>query len=66
MLCQKWGQPKVLTVNGEMTKVKVDGKTIHNNAKKRTYIAFNKPVGIVCTTDTSVEKNNIIDFHQLS
>ena len=42
--------------------VKVDGKTILNNAKKRTYIAFNKPVGIVCTTDTGVEKDNIIDF----
>lgn len=42
--------------------VKVDGKTIHNNAKKRTYIAFNKPVGIVCTTDTRVEKDNIIDY----
>ena len=42
--------------------VKVDGKTIHNNAKKRTYIAFNKPIGIVCTTDTGVEKNNIIDY----
>jgi len=26
------------------------------------YIAFNKPVGIVCTTDTTVEKDNIIDF----
>ncbi len=42
--------------------VKVDGKTILNDAKKRTYIAFNKPIGIVCTTDTTVEKNNIIDF----
>ena len=42
--------------------VKVDGKTILNDAKKRTYIAFNKPIGIVCTTDTNVEKNNIIDF----
>ena len=42
--------------------VKVDGKTILNDAKKRTYIAFNKPVGIVCTTDTGVEKNNIIDY----
>ena len=30
--------------------------------KKRTYIAFNKPVGIVCTTDTGVEKDNIIDY----
>ena len=26
------------------------------------YIAFNKPVGVVCTTDTKREKNNIIDF----
>lgn len=49
---------KVLTGD----EVKVDGKTIRNEAKKRTYIAFNKPVGIVCTTDTSVEKNNIIDY----
>src|SRR5699024_11006718 len=24
--------------------------------------AFNKPVGIVCTTDTGVEKDNIIDY----
>lgn len=42
--------------------VKVDGKTILNDTKKRTYIAFNKPVGIVCTTDTAVEKDNIIDY----
>ena len=49
---------KVLTGD----EVKVDGKTIRNEAKKLTYIAFNKPVGIVCTTDTSVEKNNIIDY----
>lgn len=42
--------------------VKVDGKTILNEAKKRTYIAFNKPVGIVCTTDNRVEKDNIIDY----
>ena len=42
--------------------VKVDGKIILNDTKKRTYIAFNKPVGIVCTTETGVEKNNIIDY----
>ena len=29
---------------------------------KPVYIAFNKPVGIVCTTDTKVEKDNIIDY----
>lgn len=42
--------------------VKVDGKIINNKAEKSVYIAFNKPVGIVCTTDTRVEKDNIIDF----
>jgi 23S rRNA pseudouridine2604 synthase len=31
-------------------------------AKKNVYIAFNKPAGIVCTTDVGVEKDNIIDF----
>jgi 23S rRNA pseudouridine2604 synthase len=29
---------------------------------KPVYIAFNKPIGIVCTTDTTVEKDNIIDY----
>ncbi|MCE5178465.1 MAG: hypothetical protein LLF81_04895 [Porphyromonadaceae bacterium] len=30
--------------------------------KKHAYIALNKPRGIVCTTDTRREKNNIVDF----
>lgn len=42
--------------------VKVDGKSVLNNEDTRVYLAFNKPVGIVCTTDTGVEKDNIIDF----
>ncbi len=42
--------------------VKVDGKLVSVPAEKPVYIAFNKPVGIVCTTDTKVEKNNIIDY----
>jgi 23S rRNA pseudouridine2604 synthase len=42
--------------------VAVDGKAIINTKQDFVYLAFNKPVGIVCTTDTSVEKNNIIDF----
>ena len=42
--------------------VHVDGKEIINGNKSFVYLAFNKPVGIVCTTDTSVEKDNIIDF----
>ena len=31
-------------------------------AHQRVYLAFNKPVGIVCTTDTRVEPDNIIDY----
>lgn len=42
--------------------VRVDGKTIDNKEQKPVFIAFNKPVGIVCTTDTKNEKNNIIDY----
>lgn len=42
--------------------VKVDGKVITDQKDKHVYIAFNKPVGIVCTTDTRVEKDNIIDY----
>ncbi|MFS4482597.1 pseudouridine synthase [Hyunsoonleella sp. 2307UL5-6] len=42
--------------------VAVDGEIIKNTKEAFVYIAFNKPVGIVCTTDTTVEKNNIIDF----
>lgn len=44
--------------------IKVDGKLLQtkNPKKKSVYIAFNKPVGIVCTTDTRVERDNIIDF----
>lgn len=42
--------------------VSVDGKVVSIKKKSRVYIAFNKPVGVVCTTNTRVEKNNIIDF----
>ena len=61
-----------VTINGEVplmgTKVApndivhVDGKLISVPNRKNVYIAFNKPVGIVCTTDTGVEKDNIIDY----
>ncbi|OEK08025.1 23S rRNA pseudouridine synthase F [Flavivirga aquatica] len=61
-----------VTINGEIPEkgtkispndtVQVDGKDIKNAKVSFTYLAFNKPVGIVCTTDTSVEKDNIIDF----
>ncbi|MFP2996104.1 23S rRNA pseudouridine(2604) synthase RluF [Spongiivirga sp. MCCC 1A20706] len=43
--------------------VKVDGKQVgKQDQDKKVYLAFNKPIGIVCTTDTRVEKNNIIDY----
>ena len=42
--------------------VAVDGEEIKNTKTSFVYLAFNKPVGIVCTTDTGVEKDNIIDF----
>ena len=42
--------------------VAVDGVEITNTKTSFVYLAFNKPVGIVCTTDTGVEKDNIIDF----
>ena len=44
-------------------KIFIDGEIInHNKNKKLIYIAFNKPAGIVCTTDTKIEKDNIIDY----
>jgi 23S rRNA pseudouridine2604 synthase len=42
--------------------VKVDGKLISESKEKPVYLAFNKPIGIVCTTDNKVEKDNIIDY----
>ncbi|MGB2085562.1 MAG: pseudouridine synthase [Flavobacteriaceae bacterium] len=42
--------------------ITVDGEQLNQNSKAPVYIAFNKPVGIVCTTDTRVEKDNIIDY----
>ena len=42
--------------------VKVDGEKIKSSLKKNVYLAFNKPKGIVCTTDTEKEENNIIDY----
>ena len=62
-----------VTINGEIpeigTKVKendqveVEGQIIEKSTRqKNIYLAFNKPIGIVCTTDRKVEPNNIIDF----
>jgi len=48
-----------ICVNDE---IKVDDKVLKAKKKNKTYLALNKPIGIVCTTDTRVEKDNIIDF----
>ena len=46
----------------EGDEVRVDGELISKAKEKPVYLAFHKPVGIVCTTDTRVEKDNIIDY----
>jgi 23S rRNA pseudouridine2604 synthase len=61
-----------VTVNGKVPEmgtklllgdeVRVDGKLLSTPNKEHIYIAFNKPIGIVCTTDVEGEKDNIIDF----
>ncbi|MGJ8659490.1 23S rRNA pseudouridine(2604) synthase RluF [Cellulophaga fucicola] len=61
-----------VTINGKVPEmgtkivpddeVRVDGKLISEPKEDFVYLAFNKPVGIVCTTDTRVEKDNIIEY----
>ena len=55
--------PEIGTKVEEGDLVEVKGQIIEKPTKqKNTYIAFNKPVGVVCTTDRKVEPNNVIDF----
>ena len=62
-----------VTINGDIPaigskvekgdQVEVEGQIIEKPTKsKSVYLAFNKPVGIVCTTDKRVEPDNVIDF----
>jgi len=61
-----------VTINGKVPElgtkvspediVEVDGVLISKRKQDHVYLAFNKPLGIVCTTDTRVEKDNIIDY----
>ena len=61
-----------ITVNGKIpelgTKVSdadeilVDGVSVRKVEEEHVYIALNKPVGIVCTTDTKRERDNIVEF----
>ena len=55
--------PEMGTKIEEGDQVEVEGKRIEKSMKqKNIYLAFNKPLGIVCTTDRRVEPDNIIDF----
>ena len=55
--------PEIGTKVDDSDLVEVEGKRIEKSTKqKKIYLAFNKPVGIVCTTNREVEPDNIIDF----
>ncbi len=61
-----------ITINGAMPElgakvapgdeVRVNGELVSPSSEAPVYIAFHKPIGIVCTTDTRVEPDNIIDY----
>ena len=54
--------PEMGTKVEDGDEVRVEGKLIKGGVDELVYLAFNKPVGVVCTTDTKREKNNIIDY----
>ncbi len=54
--------PELGTKVEEGDEVKVDGKIVGAQRDEKVYMIFNKPKGIVCTTDSGVEKDNIVDF----
>ena len=59
--------PKMGTKVDEGDQVEVEGRRLEKSSKpKKIYLAFNKPVGIVCTTDRRVEPDNIVDFIKYS
>lgn len=41
--------------------IRVDGKLVREKREKPIYLAFNKPVGIECTTNQNV-RDNIVDY----
>lgn len=53
--------PEMGTKIAPTDEVRVDGKIIRENTKKRIYLAFNKPTGIECTTNLDV-RDNIVDY----
>ncbi|MCF6141487.1 23S rRNA pseudouridine(2604) synthase RluF [Flavobacterium sp. K77] len=53
--------PELGTKVGPHDEVRIDGKLIREKTEKPVYLAFNKPVGIECTTNLDV-RNNIVDY----
>ncbi len=53
--------PEMGTKISHQDEIRVDGKLIRENTNKPVYLAFNKPVGIECTTNQEV-RNNIVDY----
>ena len=53
--------PELGTKVGPDDEVRIDGKLIREKREKPVYLAFNKPVGIECTTNLEV-RNNIVDY----
>ena len=53
--------PEMGTKISTNDEVRVNGKLVRENRKKRIYLAFNKPAGIECTTNQDV-KDNIVDY----
>lgn len=54
--------PEMGTKVSDEDEIFVNGVNIKKTDEKPVYIALNKPVGIVCTTDTKRERDNIIEF----
>ena len=55
--------PEIGTKVEDGDQVEVKGQKIKKLTKqKNIYLAFNKPVGVVCTTDRRLEPDNVIDF----
>lgn len=67
----KWIEMGRVTINGKKPeagtritrrdKVRVDGRVVSEPSEPDVYLAFNKPPGVVCTTDTS-DPDNIVDY----
>lgn len=53
--------PEMGTKVSAEDEIRVDGKLVREKREKHVYLAFNKPVGIECTTNQNV-RDNIVDY----